>query len=209
MADDAVAAPEVDIDKQRLGLVYAKAFLAAAEKQQIGIDSIVDELDSLVEDVLKRFPGFEATLGSQRISPEEKGKLLDRVFQGKASDALLTFLKVVGAHGRLDCIRQIRNAARTELNRLHGRIAVQVTTAEPLTDELRTQIVNKLQEATGVPIDLQCKVDEAIIGGLVVRVGDTVYDSSVLNQLAQLKRETLGKTFSQLRESTDRFAVSG
>ncbi len=141
----------------------------------------------------------------------------EQFFAAKATDGgncssisrVLTFLKVVGAHGRLDCIRQIRNAARTELNRLHGRIAVQVTTAEPLTDELRTQIVNKLQEATGVPIDLQCKVDEAIIGGLVVRVGDTVYDSSVLNQLAQLKRETLGKTFSQLRESTDRFAVSG
>ena len=209
MADDTSAATEFDIDKQRLGSTYAKAFLAAAEKQSVELEAIVEELDSLVDDVLKRFPGFEATLASSRVPPAEKEQLLDRVFQGRASETLLTFLKVVGGHGRLDCLRQIRAAARTELNRLRGRVAVQVTTAESLTDELRTQIVNKLQESTGVPVDLHCKVDPAIIGGLVVRVGDTVYDSSVLNQLAQLKRETLGKTFNQLRDSTDRFAVSG
>lgn len=207
MADE--SSQELNIDKQRLGAVYAHALLGAAEKQQVEADSLVDELDSLVNDVLNRFPDFEAALASPRIAPAEKEQILDRVFGGRASDALLTFLKVVGQHGRLDCLRQIRTAARDELNRIRGRIAVTVTTAEAIDEGLKGQIVGKLEQATGAPVDLTCKVDPSIIGGLIVRVGDTVYDSCVRNQLAQLKRETLNKTYEQLRDSTDRFAVSG
>ena len=94
MADDTSAAIEFDIDKQRLGSVYAKAFLAAAE--QSGADALVEELDSLVDDVLTRFPGFEATLASPRISPAEKEQLLDRVLQGQASEALPRTKQPVG-----------------------------------------------------------------------------------------------------------------
>jgi len=134
---------------------------------------------------------------------------LDRILAGRASESLLTFLKVVACNGRLDCLREIRNAAREELNRIHGRVAVIVTTAEPIDEQLRNQIVDQLQVVTGTPVDLRCRVNPGIIGGMVVRVGDTVYDSSVVNQLARLKRDALGKTFNQLRETVDRFAVSG
>ncbi len=206
MADVTSKAP--DIDKQRLGGIYAHALLGAASAER-SADDLVDELGSLVDDVLTPFPNLEKTLASPRISPAEKVKLLDRIFAGKASDSLLTFLKVLASNGRLDCLREIRSAAHEELNRMHGRVAVTVTTAEPIDDDVRNQIVNQLQVVTGAPVDLQCQVNPAIIGGMVVRVGDTVYDSSVVNQLAQLKREALGKTFHQLRETVDRFAVSG
>ena len=209
MADESPQATEVNIDKQRLGVVYAHALIGAAEKQQASADELVDELESLVNDVLSRFPDLEATLASPRIAPAEKEQLLDRVFGGRASEGLLTFLKVVGRHGRLDCLRQIRTAAREELNRLRGRISVIVTTASAVDEGLKSQIASKLEASTGLPVNLECRVDSSIIGGLIIRVGDTVYDSSVRNQLAQLKRDTLNKTYEQLRDSTDRFAVSG
>ena len=209
MADESSQATEVNIDKQRLGVVYAHALLGAAETQQLSSDALVDELESLVNDVLNRFPDLEATLASPRIAPAEKEQLLDRVFGGRASEGLLTFLKVVGRHGRLNCLRQIRTAAREELDRRRGRISVIVTTAAAIDDGLKSQIASKLEASTGLPVNLDCKVDPSIIGGLVVRVGDTVYDSSVRNQLAQLKRDTLNKTYEQLRDSSDRFAVSG
>ena len=56
MADESPQATEVNIDKQRLGVVYAHALIGAAEKQQASADALVDELDSLVNDVLSRFP---------------------------------------------------------------------------------------------------------------------------------------------------------
>jgi F-type H+-transporting ATPase subunit delta len=206
MAEETSKAP--DIDKQRLGSIYATALLGAASSDRPA-DDLVDELGSLVDDVLTPFPNLEQTLASPRISSADKEGLLDRIFAGRASESLLTFLKVVAANGRLDCLREIRTAAHEELNRIHGRVAVTVTTAESIDENLRGQIVNQLQVATGTPVDLRCRVDAGIIGGMVVRVGDTVYDSSVVNQLARLKRDALGKTFNQLRETIDRFAVSG
>lgn len=199
---------EVNIDKQRLGTVYAKALLGATEPHQRS-ELAVEELDALVDEAFKVSPALEATLASPRISPEEKAGLLDRIFGGQVSDQTLTFLKVVARHGRLDCLRQIRRAAREELNRLRNRVAVQVTTATELNDDLRQRIAEQLRGQLGQEVVLDCRVDPAILGGLVVRVGDTVYDGSLRHQLQQLKEQTIHKTRLQLRESMDRFAVSG
>ena len=199
---------EVNIDQQRLGAIYARALLGTTEPQQQS-EAVVEELEALVDEVLQPHPELEATLASPRISPAEKATLLDRILGGRVSDQLLTFLKVVGQHGRLDCIRQIRRAAHDELNRLRDRVPVQVTTAEPLNQELRQRIVDQLQHKLGRQVDLQCHVDAEILGGLVVRVGDTVFDASVANRLARLKEETINKTSLTFRESIDRFAVSG
>jgi F-type H+-transporting ATPase subunit delta len=172
-------------------------------------EAVVEELDALVEEVLVPHPQLEATLASPRISPAEKASLLDRIFGGRVSDQLLTFLKVVGQHGRLDCLRQIRRAAREELNRLRHRVPVQVTTAKPIGDELRQRIAERLEQRLASQVDLQCQVDADILGGLVVRVGDTVFDASLSNRLARLKQETINKTSLAFRESIDRFALSG
>ncbi len=94
-----------------------------------------------MDEVLQPHPQFEATLASPRISPADKAALLDRILGGRISDPLLTFLKVVGQHGRLNCLRQIRRAARDELNRLRHRVSVLVTTSEPLNNDLRQNIV--------------------------------------------------------------------
>lgn len=202
------AALDVNIDKQRLGAIYAKALLGATEPRQAS-ESVLSELDSLVDDVLARFPDLEMALSSPRVLADEKAQLLDRVLGGRASDSLLDFLKVVARHGRLDCLRHIRAAARAEYNRLRQRLSVQVTTAEPLSNAMRDQIVSQLQSRFGRDIDLESRIDASILGGLVVRIGDTIYDASIANELARLKQETLDKTISQIREATERFALTG
>jgi F-type H+-transporting ATPase subunit delta len=204
----AAQAPEVNIDKQRLGAIYARALLGATEPRQQS-EAVTAELESLVDDVLRLHPRLEATLASPRIAPPEKAALLDRILGGRASPTLLTFLKVVCRHGRLDCLRQIRRAAREELNRLRNRVTVQIITATPLATPLRQRIIDRLQAKLGREVELQCEVDAETLGGLVVRVGDTVFDASVANRLARLKEETINKTSLALRESIDRFAVSG
>jgi F-type H+-transporting ATPase subunit delta len=198
----------INIDKQRLGSVYARALLGATEANQQS-ESVMEELDTLVDRVLQGHPALEATLASPRVSPGDKAALLDHIFEGRISEQLLTFLKVVAMHGRLDCIRQIRRAAREEINRLRSRVGVQVTTAEPLNHDLRARIEQQLQSKLGRQIDLQCIVDSRVLGGLLVRVGDTVFDASVANRLARLKVEIINNTSLALRESIDRFAISG
>lgn len=199
---------EVNIDKQRLGAVYAKALLGATEPQQMS-EAVVGELDALIDELFGVSPNLENVLGSPRVSAEEKKELLNRVFEGKISDQLLTFLKVVAQHGRLDCLRHIRTAARNELNAMRQRVMVVITTAEPMGDDQKHHLYERLAKKLGHDVHLDCRVDEDIIGGLVVRVGDTVFDASVANQLERIKDQTIQKSFTQLRESIDRFAVSG
>ena len=105
------SAQEVNIDKHRLGTVYAKALLAAMEAQGRS-EEVVGELDALIDEALQAVPDLELTLASPRISVDDKSNLLDRVFGGRFTDSTLTFLKVLARHGRLDCLRQIRRASQ-------------------------------------------------------------------------------------------------
>src|SRR5689334_11614239 len=107
----------LDTGLQYLGTVYAKALIGATEKSKT-TDTVVQELDSLVQDVLQRLPKYEATLSSPRVSFENKESLLDRAFRGKMSPQLLTFLKVLCRHGRFNAIRAVRQAARKIVNEL-------------------------------------------------------------------------------------------
>jgi len=203
----AESSPGANIDKQRLGAVYAKALLGVTESKSTS-ESVLGELDSLVSDVLARFPDFEQALASPRILPDEKASLLDRVLGGRASDTLIDFLKVVGRHERLDCIREIRDAARAEFNRLRNRLAVTATTAQPLDETMRQSLRDRLATAFGREIDLKYATNATLLAGIVVRVGDTVYDASLANELDRLKQKTLENTINQLRDSVDRFTAT-
>lgn len=193
-----------DIGKQQVAAVYAKALIGASETTG-STGEVVEELDSLVDDVLVKFPEFEATLGSTRLSAEEKVGLIGRVFE-KGSDQLKTFLKVLAHHNRLDCLREIRRESRRLFNKLRNRVEVQVTTAEALTDQQRDEIVDALQRKMSCEVDLIHRIDENIIGGMVVRVGDTIIDGSVRNKLAQMKSQAVQKVVEQIHSASDRFS---
>jgi F-type H+-transporting ATPase subunit delta len=208
MADDKLQNSDMDIDRQKLGAIYAKALLGSAHKAG-NAQQVVDELTSFVDEVLNQVDGIDALLSTPRISAEEKLGILERTFAGKMSDELLTFLKVICRHGRLDCIRHIGRAVCKEFNQSQGLVEVQVVTAEPIDDALANRIQEVLKGTLNQQVELNCVVDKSLIGGLVVKIGDKVYDGSVANKLSRLREETIAKTVQQLRESPDRFATSG
>ena len=197
----------LDTGQQYLGAVYAKALLGAAEK--VGnAEAVVDELNSFIDGVLDKVPNLGETLSSPRIAVELKTAMLDKALSGKASVELLNFLKVVARHGRFNCVEAIRQAAREQLNELRDRVEVNLVTAEPLNSDSIELIVNRLKVVLGKDVDLHVDVDPELIGGVVLRVGDTVYDASVANRLVRLKDELLSKTGQQLRDNLDRFALA-
>ena len=73
--------------------------------------------------------------------------------------------------------------------KLKGEEVAYVTTAVPLTSDLEKKILDTVNKATGNKVTLESKIDESIIGGFVLRVGDTQYDASIANKLNGLKRE--------------------
>jgi F-type H+-transporting ATPase subunit delta len=197
----------LDSGSQHLGAVYAKALVGAAEKLGQTAE-VLEELGSLVDDVLDRLPLFDQALGSPRISQDEKVAMIDRSFGGKMSPTLLNFLKVVARHERLGVLRAIRRAADKLYNQLRGRVEVSVETAAPLNSKLRDTISARLAQLLGREVVLSTDVDPDLLGGLVVRVGDTVYDGSLAGKLNRMRSTTLEQTMQSIRTSLDRFAVS-
>lgn len=197
-----------DSQYQHLGDVYAKALLGVTEAAK-NTEAVLDEFDSLVQDVLDRLPDFDGLLCSPRVSHAEKEALLDRAFGGRMSGPLLNFLKVVSRHGRLDCLRAMRRSFKRLIDELRGRVAVRVTTAHPLTAEEIALVGERLQARVGREVVLNSEVDPDVLGGIVVRIGDTVYDGSVRNQLERMRQDTMSQTLDKLRRDVDRVLISG
>src|SRR5215510_3434181 len=121
----------LDAGRQHLGSVYAKALLGAADKAG-QTDQVVDVLDKL--------PMLEEALRTPRLTHEERLPIIEKAFGGKASATLLTFLKVLSRHSRLDCLRAIARAARKQLDAARGRVEVLVESVTPLSNPLRERI---------------------------------------------------------------------
>jgi F-type H+-transporting ATPase subunit delta len=196
----------IDAGMQRVGAVYAKALLGATEKAG-QTDAALDELSSLVT-VLDELPDFDEVLRTPRIAYEDKVRLLERVLGGKVSPLTLNFIKVVAQHERLESLRAIERAARKLFNQLRKRVEVTVQSAAPISNQLQYTIAAKLKQLLHRDVVLSAEVDPDLLGGLVVRVGDTVYDGSLAGKLKQMQAVTLDKTTETIRESMDRFSIT-
>jgi F-type H+-transporting ATPase subunit delta len=204
---DTQSANKFDAGRQHLGTVYAKALLGAA--QQAGkVGNVLEELESLETDILQKLPALRLTLSSPRVSTEEKVALLDKAFAGKMSDVLLNFLKVTAGHDRLGCLPDVLRNYRSLVNEADGKLEVIVRAAYPLSNPLRDRIAAKLSEVLKKKVQLNVEIDPDLLGGLVVRIGDTLYDGSLASQLQRMKSVALEQTSQAIRDSLNRFTAT-
>jgi len=203
-ASNSAKSSAFDTGMQRVGGIYAKALLAATEPAGKAA-AVLDELDAFVEEVLDKMPQFDAVLSSALIAHEDKAALLDKGVGGQASPLFLNFLKVVSSHGRLDCLRVIRHEARRLYDAINGHVRVDVITATPLDEKSTSRLSEKLRTMFAGRPDLVCRTDPEIIGGIVMRVGDTVYDGSIATQLKQIRGKMLDRSVHEIQSRRDRF----
>jgi F-type H+-transporting ATPase subunit delta len=197
-----------DVAAEQVAAVYAEAFLGAATAAGRA-DALVAELDSLVTDVLEPFPELEKILASAVVAHEEKEKVLDHVLGGQADPLVLSFLKVLSSRGRLDCLRAVRRQVHAAYERMQGQVRVRVSTAAPLDPALAGRIAEALRPILpGEPV-LEEAVEPGLIGGIVVRVGDTVYDASIATQLENLRQQIVDRSAHEIQSRRDRFRYPG
>jgi len=200
----AAARIEADVGVEHIANVYAKALLGAAENAA-QTQRLLEEFGLLVCDVLRQHPRLEAILASGLISAEDKWGILDRVFGPRLSPMMLNFLKVAAHHGRLDCLKAIHRQTHRLYDKLRGRVHVEVTTARPLDGASAGRLAKRLRAVLpGEPV-LRQATDPALIGGIVVRVGDTVYDGSIANQLENLRQQMIDRSAHEIQSRRDRF----
>ena len=186
--------------------VYADALLDA--KGDSSGEQRIEEYRSFIEDVLDANPAFEAILFSRSVSTEEKVGVIDRVVSPQASELFSHFLKVVALHDRLDLLRVIFDVAVDLEEKRSGKVRVIVRAAAPVSDEKQAQIAQQLKDILSADPVLQVETDASLIGGLVLQVGDTVYDSSLKNRLGQLQRQLRQRYVHEIQSGRDRFSNS-
>ena len=207
-ANTGVEQPTVmDVGGQQVGTLYAKALLGATENAG-NTAQVLGELEAVVKEVLDAFPNAEQLLGSTMVPHEDKVGILDRLFAGKVSPVLLNFLKVLSAHGRLSYVRSVARAARDMYDERLGRVRVFVETAHPLDGQSTLEITNQLRGMLSAEPVLELKVNPELIGGVILRVGDTVYDGSVATQLKQLRQKIIDRSVHEIQSGRNRFSHS-
>lgn len=194
----------LDVGAQRVGKVYAEAlYHAAAKENQAG--EVLEEFDALVDDLFRRDPRLEAFLSSTAIGRDRKRAALDSAFGGKANPVFVNFLQVLNNHDRLDVLRAVHAAYRNLFDQKAGRMRVEVQSAVPLADDQRQRLVGELRQAFGREPVLDERTDPELIAGLVVRVGDWVYDTSLRSRLRALRNDLIERSSYEIQSRRDRF----
>jgi len=162
--------------------------LAAEEGRE---EEFLDEVNQL-KVLLGENPDFGRLMNHPKILKEEKLKVLENVFSGRMSKELLGFLHLVvtkDRYGEIDAILDFFVNKVKEQKRIG---IAYVTTAISLNETQKKEIEEKLLATTSfVKMEMHYRVDEDLIGGMVIRIGDRVVDSSVKTKLFELQRELL------------------
>ncbi len=188
-------------EDRALARVWSDAVFGLAASRGVE-DGMLEEWRGLVE-LLDRDLGLEAVLASPLVNSEEKRQLLEKGFRGRASDLFVDTLQVLRGKGRLGLLRFVAVAFHDAWMASKNQVEVRVTSAVPLTPELRESLVSAASGFSGREAHLVEKVDAALLGGLVVRVGDQKLDDSVLWELEYLQQAFLARASRELLSGRD------
>ena len=167
-----------------LARTYGDALLNAAQKAG-QVDDVLDELDAIQALVRDKFPTFAVMMSSPLRSTADKDRVIAQTFDGRTLDTTVRFLRVLNRHGRLDLLGPVVGSARASWDRRQNRHPVTVRSAVPLTEAQTASLKERLARTIGGTPVLRLEVDPALIGGLVIQVGDDVYDASIRSRLEQ------------------------
>jgi F-type H+-transporting ATPase subunit delta len=169
---------------------YARA-LADVIVERNETNEVAKELSDF-ERMMSGHPQLREVFASPVIAIERKravlGELLARVDLRQTS---ANFLRLLLDNGRLQDLDQMMSALTRELDVRMNIVSAEVTTARDIGQQEKAALQNQLKAATGKEVRLRFRTDPAIIGGVVTRIGSLIYDGSIKNQLAQMKRELM------------------
>jgi len=167
---------------------YAKALLdLALEKNQ---EDVLFSDMQYVSKTIADSSELSLVLNSPVYKIENKKVVLDSIFSTNTSDLTHKLISLLAENKRISLLPLIAKQYVVLYNEAKGIVKAIVTTAFPLDDTLRNQVMLKANELViGKRISLDTKVDERIIGGFILRVGDVQIDASITNKLNTLKRE--------------------
>ena len=171
---------------EELATVYARSLFEAAEDAG-KLDEVREQLGQLA-DALDTDRDLQVFFFSPYLTAAEKKDGVQKAVSG-ADDLIVNFLGLLIDNGRMPALLRIRREYDVLWERENKLLPVSVTSAVELDSAVVERIGDRIAEQTGQKVELSSTVDPDVIGGLVVRVGNTVLDASVRNRLETLRRE--------------------
>ena len=169
---------------------YAETLLELAQRQG-ELRSWGDMLDSIAE-AMESDKRLRMFLESPRVSAQKKNEVLQKAYGAQLPRNFLRFLQALVNNRRQMLIPEIAHAYHDLVDQVEGRVHASVTVAREADDADRDLIVNQLSRVLGKQVVPHFHVNPSILGGVIVRVGDTVLDGSVRRRLATLRSRMLG-----------------
>lgn len=172
---------------------YARALYEEAERAQKTeqVDRDIEVIRESLEGSRELVRFFESPV----ISREKKETIVAELFASRVEPLTLRFLKMLVEKKRENIFPAVVTAYRELRDSRLGIVEARARTAEPLGEADKKRLEKALEEVIGKRIRLQTEIDPALIGGVVIRVGDSVYDGSVRHQLATLRDQFAQRSF--------------
>jgi len=170
---------------------YATALVEIAQEQN-ALDKYAADLDALSK-LVEESRDFREVLINPVFTKEDKKKIAGSVLTKMGADPMvINFVYLLIDRKRIEQLTGIEKAFRAKVDEIRGITRGQVTSAEPLEQAELAQLTEKLANITGKQVIVTTKVDPSLIGGLVAKVGDMVFDGTIRTQLNQLKESLKG-----------------
>jgi F-type H+-transporting ATPase subunit delta len=170
---------------------YARAFIELGEESG-AIDRLADDLHRVLEVMNQADGQLLGALCTPVFTLDERRAVVEAVLPRLGLHPLtLNLLNLLLDKGRFPALPKIVEMFGTQADERAGRVRVRVETAEPLTGPLEAEVRAALERVTGKSVILQTEVVPSLIGGMIARVGGTVYDASVRNRLHQIRHRLL------------------
>ncbi|MCS3796791.1 ATP synthase F1 subunit delta [Niastella sp. OAS944] len=178
----------------RLAARYAKSLIDLANE--------TNQLESVYKDMLylqavcKESREFLTLMRSPVVKADKKIAIVLAVTKGKISELTDSFNRLMITKGRESYLPEISSAFIDQYKLQKGIHTVKLTTAVPVTEDVKNQIIGQVQKQTNLGnIDLKSTVDEDIIGGFVLEIGDTLIDASIAYDLNKIKTQFMNNDF--------------
>lgn len=169
---------------------YGEALFELAVEEN-KVDSFAEEIQTL-QQILAENEELGRLMNHPKIIKEEKLQVIKNIFEGRLDQELLGFLSLLITKDRYNEADSILQYFLDQVKELKGIGVAYVTTAEELREEQKEQIVSKLLETTRYQqMEMHYAQDQTLIGGMVIRIGDRVVDSSIRTKLEELQKQLM------------------
>ena len=162
---------------------YAEALFAAGAEFGEVLDAVAGAIQA--------DQSIQTVLESPRVSKAAKSQILERALKGEAPREFVRFLQAVVRRGRQGLLPEMAQAYQVLLDEKLNRVHAGVTLSDEADGRMQKQVVDRLAKALGREVRAYFRSDPRILGGVVVRVGDRIFDGSVRRRLTALQRRML------------------